>query len=280
MAKHASAIVFFRNVFIFKVGSSYKVTTYEYFEDTNLLESIVPALLSNDKTEVGISLIGLKLESIEYSYTEEIANDSSSIPSDLSKVNFKGVPREDSESIEYNATSALYTNSLLRSSSDITQLFISINPSKIKDATFKYEEGRLNIYYITEDGFPLTSTEVESYRELLRRAYYIGSNGVVINMGTPKSINIYIRIYTYLNQSDVPQDEVIKVLNKFEKRLGKTVKLDEIRSNLSRIQNVNYAECVFKDSLGNPYTEIPQISLDKFIKFESIIDIRRNENIS
>lgn len=199
---------------IFNAQNGIEVTYYEYFEDLNLLNERLKFLRLDD----------MKIES----YSEP-----------------KQTKRETAKDIETNALHQYFTISMLRSNTDVMHLFHMITRDNIQDTSWEYSDvdRRINIYLVPKVG-SLRSEIAGIQSEFLdrvQRSYYVVQD-FQVQEATPAPFRANITVYTYLYSQSVNQSDISDIVKRYSKKLNNLVNTELLKSDIARVQNVNYTE--------------------------------------
>jgi hypothetical protein len=196
-------------------GRGFIVTYYKYYDD---METLMERLRF------------IKIESIKVDHYDQPAQ----------------IKRETSKDIERNALHQYYTISMLRSNTDVMHIFHQIARDNLKESAWEYSpyDGIINIYLVPKDS-NFTPTEIADISdEFTRRrnaSYYIPQHFNITQARAAK-FKAKITVYTYLYSQSVNQATITEIVNRYSKRLNYLLNLELLKSDISRVDNVNYVE--------------------------------------
>ena len=131
-----------------------------------------------------------------------------------------GDPRESSAEVHYNANKYRFTNSIVRSNTDLGRLLEEDCPKVVKGGTVWVfnESGYTTLYYIPADEAKLlTSTEKDEFRKK-RKAYYI-TDSLNIVKATKLSVVLAFDIVLYKPSSNL-EEEIRKLVDTYKNKFG------------------------------------------------------------
>lgn len=200
----------------FKTAEVYEVETYPFFDDFKLLNDTI----LNSSTSIQVN--GMRLDSSRL---------------------IEGIlPREDAIDIEYNAKSQLFSNGVMKSNTDIVDLFRGTLVTSVSDAshTWNANTNRLHIYYVLAEGIgEISAVEMDNFKNEIDRSYYLGDIPTA-SPATELVVDITIEVRTYLSVDYVTKESIKDVLRKYERKIVPAVRKDDIHSALSKLEGVKY----------------------------------------
>lgn len=238
----------------FKSLDEYQIEMYTYFDDMNIISNL---LINPEYPQIQIK--GMDLLNAD-------------ISSEL-------IPRESTINIEYNAQSNLFSSGIMKSNTDVIDLFKSMSPTLIKDTSFKWDNNnnRLIIYYVTYDNklFPIENKNL--FLMNLNKSYYIGESPELLE-GSKVEVNLIIDIKTYLEVDYVNELVIKNRLESYERTLGKSININEIQSDLSRIEGVKYVKIIEGKSYldGIEFTRPDKLNFNQFMIINPKINITQD----
>lgn len=156
----------------------------------------------------------------------------------------KETPRDELISLHYKANRDRYSNSIIRSNSDIGVLLEEEFPDKVVKGGTTYEfnksdesETTLDIYYIPYNTDNLiTEEDIENFRNN-NKSYYV-TEDINIIKGTECTVRFDIDVELYKNYRI--DDEVDEILSRYEDKFNIDLdsKIPEIEALISKISNV------------------------------------------
>lgn len=170
--------------------------------------------------------------------------------------------REDLQTIHYNASKNRYSNSMVRSNSDMGTLLEEYRPDKVRASGTEcvYGHDMVTIYYIPRSNSnPLTSDEIQEFVQS-RKAYYITTN---IQVEKAPEIRVVLSINLELYQStDSIESEVSEILTPYMSKFGINLQegeiIDEIESTLSKLPEVRIVRKTAVEYLDYDKSESPE----------------------
>lgn len=171
-------------------------------------------------------------------------------------------PREDLQTIHYNASKNRYISSMVRSNSDMGSLLEEFKPDKVRASGTEcvYGHDMVTIYYIPRSNSnPLTSDEIQEFVQS-RKAYYITTN---IQVEKAPEIRVVLSINLELYQStDSIESEVSEILTPYMSKFGINLQegeiIDEIESTLSKLPEVRIVRKTAVEYLDYDKSESPE----------------------
>ena len=170
-------------------------------------------------------------------------------------------PREELQSIHYNASRDRYINSIVRSNTDMGRLLEQMYPENVRTngTTCTYQGKNVIIWYIPRSTSNLlTSDQVLNFTEN-HKAYYISSNiDVRRAVEIRKVLTIDVELYRALDNLDTKVEEII---NPYQYKFGLLLDenssvINEIISTLSKISEVRLVNKVGVRAIGEDLEDI------------------------
>lgn len=195
----------------FTTHQIFEITYYKYFDDMELL---------NERLQF-LRLDGMEL--VDHSTSQDY-------------------PRETADDIEKNALSQYYTNSMIRSNTDVMDVITMLEVPELEDVSWsKSDDGRsIKIHLLPKVGRSVDLRSIKDrYIHQLEMSYYILPQ-IEVDLAASETRTMNIDIYTYLNSQLINENQVNDILKKFTRKLGGTLDLNRIRAEISKIENVNY----------------------------------------
>ena len=186
-------------------------------------------------------------------------------------------PREDLQSIHYNASRNRYINSMVRSNSDMGSLLEEYRPDKVRSSGTKcvYGNNTVIIYYIPRSSNnPLTSDEIQEFIDK-RKAYYITTHIEVVKA---PEIHVVLSIDLELYQNtETIEEEVSEIITPYMSRFGINLNnqeiKDEIMSTLSKLPEVRIVREVQVDKIGGESEEtLDESRIPYYYKIDFVIN--------
>lgn len=242
---------------VFKDGEV-EVSYYKYFKNKELVESRLTYL----------SILGLEIVRHE----------------DIQPKVIETKDRENSASIESNALSSYYTNSMLRSNTDFTDIISQVIHPDVETTMMEWKDSKLNIYLLPKEGKLINShiTRItEDFRSKIENGYYILPS-YEIKEATSHSVVAEVTVYTYLSTQDVNRSEIDRIISSYSRKLNSDINKSQMTAELSRVSGVNYVTVKLLDSsnneLGPKSSRLDQIGPGHYYKIESRISIIPGED--
>ena len=171
-------------------------------------------------------------------------------------------PREDLQTIHYNASRNRYTSSMVRSNSDMGSLLEEFKPDKVRASGTEcvYSHNMVTIYYIPRSNSnPLTSDEIQEFVQS-RKAYYITTN-IQVQKAPEIRVVLSINLELYQSTEDI-EAEVSEILTPYMSKFGINLQedeiVDEIESTLSKLPEVRIVRKTAVEYLDYDKTENPE----------------------
>lgn len=196
-------------------GRGFLVTYYKYFDD---IETLMERLRF------------IKIESMKVDHYDQPVQ----------------IKREGAKDIERNALHQYYTISMLRSNTDVMHIFHMIARDNMKESAWEYSDrdGKINIYLVpkTSNFTPAEIADIsDEFTRRVHTSYYIPQTFQITQARAVK-FKAKVTVYTYLYSQSVNQASITEIINRYSKRLNYLLNPDLIKSDLSRVSNVNYVE--------------------------------------
>ena len=156
------------------------------------------------------------------------------------------IKRETSKDIERNALHQYYTISMLRSNTDVMHIFHQIARDNLKESAWEYSnaDGQINIYLVPKDTnfTPAEIADISAeFTRKMNASYYIPQR-FRLSQAKAAKFKAKITVYTYLYSQSVNQASITEIVNRYSKRLNYLLNLELLKSDISRVDNVNYVE--------------------------------------
>lgn len=171
------------------------------------------------------------------------------------------VPRHDEGTLHYKSNRDRYTNSIIRSNSDICNILEESFPDKVsyKGTSYSFnknEEGdvELSIYYIPT-GEKLSDKEIEDYKNNMT-SYFVTNT---ININTGRMFKAIFNIDAELYQMSSIDDEMSDIIFNYNNKFGINFEEEKdsiiaLINKISSVRKVNSFEIVFKDESDSNVT--------------------------
>ena len=192
------------------------------------------------------------------------------------------IPRETAKDIEAHAMTAYFTNSMIRSNTDFSDIFSYLPGMGIKSTVYKWEGSSL-VIYILPDSETRTYSQTDlnnikdQFLEKARLAYYIVPS-LEVKLAQKIVVKADIEVYTYLHSQDVSQKSITDILSNYSRRLNTDINIDQIRSEISKIQNVNYST-VQLSIPGKQWSDrLQYVKPEYYFQIDPIITIKSSES--
>ena len=192
------------------------------------------------------------------------------------------IPRETAKDIEAHAMTAYFTNSMVRSNTDFSDIFSYLPGMGIKSTVYKWEGSSLVIYILPDSEIRTYSqtdlnTIKDQFLEKARLAYYIVPS-LEVKLAQKIVVKADIEVYTYLHSQDVSQKSITDILSNYSRRLNTDINIDQIRSEISKIQNVNYST-VQLSIPGKQWSErLQYVKPEYYFQIDPSITIKSSES--
>ena len=181
-------------------------------------------------------------------------------------------PREELQSIHYNASRDRYINSIVRSNTDMGRLLEQMYPENVRTngTACSYNNKNVVIWYIPRNGSNLLNSDQTLAFTEKHKAYYISSSIAVRKaQEIRKVLSIDIELYRTADNLETKIDEII---NPYQYRFGVFLPSDntinEDGEDVSALSGNNEV----KNEIISTLSKIPEVRLIKNIGIRSIDD--------
>ena len=239
----------------FKSAEKYEVESYPFFDNFKLLESTILS------SSTSIQINGMRFESCRL--VEPI------------------IPKEVARDIEYNAKAQIFSNGVMKSNTDIVDLFRATLVTSVADAshTWNSATNRLHIYYVLSEGVgEVSGVEMDNFKTEIDRSYYLGeipSASPAIELVVP----ILIDVKTYLSVEHITKESIREVLKTYERKIVKGVRQDDIHSALSKLEGVKYVTLTIDPAIRAQMEQLNDLTsnaVPKFVRFNPNINVEQD----
>lgn len=199
---------------------------------------------------------------------------------------YSELPADVSKSLLQKANESQRTDSIIKSSSDVSYIFNEVFINKIldsitifnKSSTDSKVSNKINIYYVPVPGFPeIDPVEAADYVTKYQ-SYYVADS---INISAAKEIIVRATIKLVTNQPLSSYESLYNIFNSYENKLNVEVQENKVLAQLNKLSEIDHVESLSLDtvvdgSLAGKYTR----NKTDYIRFEYDITYLVDDSIN